>query len=509
MSPLRTRIVLVLVCTILFVPFLGGVHLFDWDEVNFAECAREMIVTGDYLHVQIDFRPFYEKPPLLIWLQVSSLKVFGIIDPLFNLSIFLAVWFVRKGIGQTGKGSWGMGNAMIAGVFSGAAVMTKGPVGFGLVMVTTVIAWFYLRKEMSLPWRQILLVAGTTVIVGSLWYVVEYIQNGPTFIVENLTYQFRLLTTGEAGHEQPWYYHSLVLLIGCYPASVFFFGGMRKSEEEENAQRAMRIWMTVLFFVVLVVFSIVKTKIVHYSSLTYLPMTYLAALTIERWISSSRRWSWYQSAAILTLSIVISAATFAIPFALMHRDWLLTLSTFKDQFLRASLQQDIPWLGIEPYIAFVILTGAVFGWHFMRRQKPLVSIGLLFGSVAVFISLYIPLVAPRIEQLTQGPAIDFYESLQNKDVYVKPLTMKSYAHLFYTDKALALSGAAKGISTDDWEPWLLNGAVDRPAYFVAKINDAAPWRTHPNLRVYGEVGGFVIFERIPTSLGQESLHHSR
>ena len=78
MSPLRTRIVLVLVCTILFVPFLGGVHLFDWDEVNFAECAREMIVTGDYLHVQIDFRPFYEKPPLFIWLQVLSMKVFGV-----------------------------------------------------------------------------------------------------------------------------------------------------------------------------------------------------------------------------------------------------------------------------------------------------------------------------------------------------------------------------------------------------------------------------------------------
>ena len=30
----------------LFVPFLGGVNLFDWDEINFAESAREMILTG-------------------------------------------------------------------------------------------------------------------------------------------------------------------------------------------------------------------------------------------------------------------------------------------------------------------------------------------------------------------------------------------------------------------------------------------------------------------------------
>ena len=44
---------------LLFIPFLGSVHLFDWDEINFAECAREMIVSKDYLRTQIDFKPFW------------------------------------------------------------------------------------------------------------------------------------------------------------------------------------------------------------------------------------------------------------------------------------------------------------------------------------------------------------------------------------------------------------------------------------------------------------------
>ena len=35
-----------LFCLFCFVPFLGSYHLFDWDEINFAECAREMIITG-------------------------------------------------------------------------------------------------------------------------------------------------------------------------------------------------------------------------------------------------------------------------------------------------------------------------------------------------------------------------------------------------------------------------------------------------------------------------------
>ena len=72
------QLMIVLVAALLFVPFLGRINLFDWDEVNFAESAREMIVSNDYLNVQINFKPFWEKPPLFIWMQVISMKIFGI-----------------------------------------------------------------------------------------------------------------------------------------------------------------------------------------------------------------------------------------------------------------------------------------------------------------------------------------------------------------------------------------------------------------------------------------------
>jgi len=71
-------LLIVLAGIALFMPFLGAVHLFDWDEINFAEAAREMIVTGNYTRVQIDYEPFCEKPPLFIWAQVASMKAFGV-----------------------------------------------------------------------------------------------------------------------------------------------------------------------------------------------------------------------------------------------------------------------------------------------------------------------------------------------------------------------------------------------------------------------------------------------
>jgi len=70
--------IIFIIASLLFIPFLGSVHLFDWDEINFAESAREMIVTGDYNTVRIDFEPFWEKPPLFIWMQALSMKIFGI-----------------------------------------------------------------------------------------------------------------------------------------------------------------------------------------------------------------------------------------------------------------------------------------------------------------------------------------------------------------------------------------------------------------------------------------------
>src|SRR5688500_2764085 len=70
--------IFVIAGALIYIPFIGGVHLFDWDEINFAEISREMITTGDYLRAQVDYKPFFEKPPFFFWIQSASMHVFGI-----------------------------------------------------------------------------------------------------------------------------------------------------------------------------------------------------------------------------------------------------------------------------------------------------------------------------------------------------------------------------------------------------------------------------------------------
>jgi 4-amino-4-deoxy-L-arabinose transferase-like glycosyltransferase len=102
-SQYKTPIVIAICSLVLFVPFLGFAHLFDWDEINFAECAREMVLTNQYSSVQIDFLPFWEKPPLFIWLQAIAMKIFGVSafaarlpNAICGVVTLLTVYFIGK-----------------------------------------------------------------------------------------------------------------------------------------------------------------------------------------------------------------------------------------------------------------------------------------------------------------------------------------------------------------------------------------------------------------------------
>ena len=78
MKKIHVHFIFTAITLLFLMSGLNMIQLFDWDEVNFAEAAREMSISKNYLYVQIGFEPFWEKPPLFIWFQaflVCSLMV--------------------------------------------------------------------------------------------------------------------------------------------------------------------------------------------------------------------------------------------------------------------------------------------------------------------------------------------------------------------------------------------------------------------------------------------------
>ena len=61
---------------LVLLPRIDG-SLRGWDEALYAEQAREILVTGDWLTPRWNFRPWFEKPPLVLWLTALAYLVAG------------------------------------------------------------------------------------------------------------------------------------------------------------------------------------------------------------------------------------------------------------------------------------------------------------------------------------------------------------------------------------------------------------------------------------------------
>src|SRR5262249_45484523 len=54
-----------------------GYPLLEPDEGRYAEIARKMLVSGDWVVPTLNRRPFFDKPPLFYWLVAGSFSLFG------------------------------------------------------------------------------------------------------------------------------------------------------------------------------------------------------------------------------------------------------------------------------------------------------------------------------------------------------------------------------------------------------------------------------------------------
>lgn len=556
----------------LFLPGLGSVHLFDWDEINFAESAREMIMTGNYSQVMVNYQPFWEKPPLFIWMQVISMKMFGVnefaarfpnaifgiltlcliyrigrsifkghiahwwvlcyagaiapqfyfktglIDPVFNFFIFLSLYQFYKAHKYNSTTYNANRHFLLAGIFTGIAILCKGPVALLIALLVLFSLVFAKRMVWFFNFGNLLVYLFFTALVSSIWFLPETMKNGPYFIADFLHYQLELMSQNVAGHEQPVYYHVFVLLVLCFPASVIAMAGWKKNEFYTYDENLFRTTMQCLFWVVLILFSLVRTKIVHYSSLCWLPLTFMAAYAIESISNGIFRVRWYYKIAIILMGFMMAGLLIAFPL-LMAYDREYIISMIADPFSKLNFGADVNWSAVDAIpgilLAVIIIVFCVMLWW----RKPVFLYGsLLLGNVLV-IALTAYLMVPKVEEHTQGTAIRFFEEHAGEKCYIFHTGYKSYAPYFYAQTRpltytdglylltqryfrqkgvksyLELTGKEREELDDEQKYWLIQGTVDRPVYFIAKSTDPEDLKTFNNLEQLWDKDGWVTFKR--------------
>jgi 4-amino-4-deoxy-L-arabinose transferase-like glycosyltransferase len=519
-----------------FVPFLGYVHLFDWDEINFAESSREMIVSGDYFRVQIGFKPFWEKPPLFFWLQAASMQLFGItefsarlpnaifgiitlvtifyigrrerntqfgllwvllyfgsllphlyfksgiIDPVFNFFIFTSAYFLKLSLNGVKKR---LRYAIYSGILIGFAVLTKGPVGFLLLLLTFLVVLVVQRFRFLPRLRDVLGFAAAAFLISLFWYGFELAKNGPWFLVEFINYQVALFRSPVADHSQPFYYHFVVVFFGCFPMSVIALGGFRKSQVDSYFDQ----WMMALFWVVMILFTIVTTKIVHYSSMAYLPLSYIAAHYMLGKLTGNLKFPKVVVFTFLVVGLVMGSLLTALPLVNVFRSQLVPF--IHDPFAVAGIMKNVPWGGFEYLIGVGFMVMVVVSTWFLYVGRTFKAVLLMSANTAATLFLYLIFVLPKVESHTQGSLIDFLERVRHEDAYVITHGFHSYAPYFYFEQP------NDNLEKRADKNWLLTGKIDKPVYVIAKITDTY-LQEREDLILISEEGGFRFYQRLPS-----------
>jgi 4-amino-4-deoxy-L-arabinose transferase-like glycosyltransferase len=73
----RRAIVLIILAVAIAFGFQGSRGLYETTEGRYAEAAREMIETGDWLVPQLDYEPHWAKPPLTYWAIAGGMLLLG------------------------------------------------------------------------------------------------------------------------------------------------------------------------------------------------------------------------------------------------------------------------------------------------------------------------------------------------------------------------------------------------------------------------------------------------
>lgn len=487
MSKFHVHLLITALAVILFIPGLGLIQLFDWDELNFAESAREMVVSRNYKYVQIAFEPFWEKPPLFIWIQAFFVNLFGnhtwvyrlpnaiagiitanlayhigsylgrrtlgvfwamtvaltfaplvyyksgIIDPVFNVLILLSIWHWYRITRCDVEGHRPHGHYLLSGIFIGLAILAKGQTALIVMGGVAFIQTAYRGRWQDIFSPRLFILIGAVITIVGAWLYPLYQKLGPEFIHSFISYQIELVKGQIAWHNQPWFYHLIVLLILCFPAIALAIPYLGQRGEEDFELESWHTVMRIMFWLVLIIFSIVTTKIIHYSSLCWFPLTYFAAYHTYR-IHTNRGENFIiQKSLLLLIGLIWTALLWILPLAILNPEKLTSLAKLLDDFSIQQLLSPHPLHWLEKTALFVpgLISILIFMplsvKNFFTPQLHPGKLILAFGGVGLSVYYFL---LPVISHITQDELIHTIHKEIQKNKLVETHGFKSFA-LYY------------------------------------------------------------------------------
>lgn len=486
---------LLLLCGLLYFPFLGEVQLFDWDETMIASVSKEMFSRNEILQPWLDGKFFLECPPFFFWLQLLSYKYlgineyaarfpnalcavlvvltlyrngqrmfstnFGMLWAIVYMSMLLPQIFHRSGIAEIWfcffvyLSLYNMSRVIEArqeksekfykrrDVFSNlfysafaatGAILTKGVEGYFIVLLTYWFVFLFSSAKYGFGYGNILRWTVYVVLMVAVWVAIEYKWHGWMYLKPFFNYQWSELNLNEATGFNRASFQFIILFLGCFPASALAFNSFQIQTYESRIQKIFRLMMVGCLVIVLIITTFFKTKMAAYSILAYYPISFLAAYSINYILIEKKSISKLSYFLLVIGGLIWTISLVLIPLTQANLDVLK--EHIHEVTLQQALSQDYSWQTIEVafgalYFAVILLTFVMFFFKKHRAGLAILFFGFMFASNLVL--LY---YLPKIEQITQGAPVNFIKNNQQEQAYYYHLGSKSYIPKFYSDNAL-------------------------------------------------------------------------
>ena len=477
---------------------LGSTGLLDETEPLFAEAARQMKVTGDWITPYFNGVTRFDKPPLIYWLMAIAYGTIGVNEWAARLPsaisgtlligfCFYTLRFFEQKLKSRAKilpflgsaifalnlqtlffGRLGYSDMLLSVCFGGSllsffwgyahpenpkvqtrfylafygwlalAVLTKGPVGV-VLPGTIVLIFLVCVGKVREVLKEIKLVPGIVIFLGLSvpWYVLAYLRNGDGFINSFFGYHnLGRFTHVVNQHQGAWYFHSLIVLIGFFPWSIYLPVAIAhrlrdRSWRQQPRSSHLGLFALIWFAIVLGFFTIAVTKYITYM----LPLVPAAAILVSLWWSDQREKTapnWGLKASVyvsLALCVTLAAVTFYSP------NWLNCDPSMPQLGLRMQ-DAGLPQIGV-----LIWLGGAIGGTFLILKRKLHLFWGVNLATYAAFILFFITPFIGVLDRERQLPLREVAQIVNQVRQANEPIVMATNSFekpslIFYTHQPI-------------------------------------------------------------------------